>query len=273
MTKETTNENTSIVKAEVTTITPELAAKMLLGNVRNRPMPSNSPRVKIIADAIRRGEWELNGEAIIMNGSRLLDGQFRLAACVMANMPIQALVVHGVRDEAFHTIDSGTSRSAHDVLSLSGIPNARHVVSALKWVYRYKTGRTQSKVILTTPQIEELLELYRGVASSTSQCRHIRVVAPSILAAAHYLFGEIDKESADRFVTQLNSGLDLNLGDGVYVLRERLLADKLSKGHLTETYRFALIIRAWNARRAGAAVRSLKWVESGPTQQAFPVIK
>lgn len=48
--------------ASIERITPKLASEMLLTNRRNRRLRAH--RVGQMAEAMRRGEWELNGESI-----------------------------------------------------------------------------------------------------------------------------------------------------------------------------------------------------------------
>lgn len=261
------------MKAEIMTITPEMAAKMLEGNVKNRPLSQS--RVEHIAKSIQRGEWECNGETIILNGTRLLDGQHRLAGCVFAGVPITSFVVQGAEDKVFHTIDSGVSRTAGDVLSMAGVTNARNVVASLRWVQKYNTGRVPAKVVYTTPQLEQMLADHPGIVRSVSVTKDNRIANPAVLGACHYLFSKLDNDGADLFMKQLKDGADLSSGDGVFMLRERLLAEKMSKRRLSQVHIFALVIKGWNARRAGTTVTTanLRWREGGPVPEAFPVIK
>ncbi len=51
------------------TINPDAALKMLDGNKHNREL--NQRHVDKLAMAMRLGEWELNGESIKINGSKV----------------------------------------------------------------------------------------------------------------------------------------------------------------------------------------------------------
>jgi len=57
-------------------ITPEIAAAMLETNTMNRPL--SMPHVRKLSDALLRGEWVVNGDAIrISSNGFLIDGQHR----------------------------------------------------------------------------------------------------------------------------------------------------------------------------------------------------
>ena len=82
------------MKTSIETITPQLAKDILANNNLNRNI--NATIVGHYADAISRGQWELNGEAIkIAHDGRLLDGQHRLMAVIKSDTPITTLVIRG----------------------------------------------------------------------------------------------------------------------------------------------------------------------------------
>jgi hypothetical protein len=70
--------STGHLTVKLETITPEQAAIWLTRNRRNRPI--RRTRVARYADAMRRGHWRVNGEAVIFDSEgNLLNGQHRLA--------------------------------------------------------------------------------------------------------------------------------------------------------------------------------------------------
>jgi hypothetical protein len=98
------------MKMELKTITPEWAAKTLAEkNTRNRPI--SRPHVEALANEIRRGAWQVNGDTIKLSpDGQLIDGQHRLAAVVKAGVSIQSFVVEGISFDVFHTIDTRLKR-------------------------------------------------------------------------------------------------------------------------------------------------------------------
>src|SRR4051812_40935726 len=108
------------ISACVTTITPALAQEWLKLNTKNRVLRPH--RVSTFARDMKMGRWMLNGEAITFSDlGRLLNGQHRLHACVEANRSFETVVMRGVPDKSFPTIDTGGKRTAGDVLGMSGI--------------------------------------------------------------------------------------------------------------------------------------------------------
>lgn len=101
----------------VEVVTPQVASLYLKCNNGNRKIREN--HVRILAGAIRRGEWKLTHQGIAFSESgRLLDGQHRLSAIVEADTPVQLVVVRGLPDDAFMALDIGNRRTTADILAL-----------------------------------------------------------------------------------------------------------------------------------------------------------
>ena len=115
----------------VETITPEMAKEMLLRN-KNRSLRRGY--VAQIAAAIARGEWKVTNDAITFDqyGS-LLNGQHRLSAVVLSNMPIQALVLRNASQEAQIAMDVGKNRTYGDHMQITeGVRHSQNLSSFLK---------------------------------------------------------------------------------------------------------------------------------------------
>lgn len=259
------------MKVTTKTITPAIAKAMLTKNAGNRPL--NKHHVQTLAREMKLGRWKLNGDTICMNGDKLIDGQHRLHAVVEAGVEIQTLVVEGLPSDVFDTKDVGKKRTAGDTLAVRGETQGKNLAAALVVVDRYVTGRVGRCVRYTNTEIEELLAKYPEVRQSIRVCGETKkLVARSILAGCHYLFARKDQTAADEFVRQLISGSGMVEGDPVYVLRERILQNSLAKAKLTGDYLMAIIIKAWNHKRAGNMVRYLRYREEGEKPEAFPVV-
>lgn len=111
------NKNVPQVQTRVVLMTPEMAAALLERNTDNRHV--RKPHVKYLAGIIERGEWILTNQGVgISKSGRLLDGQHRLMAIVMADKPVNIQVTEGLDDEAYMAIDTGITRSGTDVTKL-----------------------------------------------------------------------------------------------------------------------------------------------------------
>src|SRR3569833_3925639 len=105
----------------VATITPREAKEWLeTKNIHNN-RPQSEQTIRKYAQEMKAGRWKLNGESIIFGSTRrLLNGQHRLKACILANVPFQTVIVKGADDATFDTIDDGKSRNLGDVLAIRG---------------------------------------------------------------------------------------------------------------------------------------------------------
>ena len=94
-------------------VTPEMAAKWLGKNDVNRALREH--RAAFIARSIADKKWVTTHQAIAFSRSgRLLDGQHRLRAIIMANESVLIWVARNVPEEAFGVMDSGLPRQMHE---------------------------------------------------------------------------------------------------------------------------------------------------------------
>ena len=256
---------------ELREITPEMAKSMLDRNTKNRPI--SQLQVKSLAKEITEDRWKINGDTIRFNGNVLIDGQHRLLAVLKAGKPIKTLVVEGLESDVFQTIDIGKIRSQGDTLAVEGHSNSKELASMLSYVERYMTGQCLKKTTYTNAEILVLCAKYPDAKDYMANCHHGRGLVPrALLMACNYLFSKKDPEKAARFIRALIYGKDISDENAVYILRERLMRNALSKSKLTTTYIFALIIKAWNADRQGKRLKVLKFCEDGVGEESFPIV-
>lgn len=242
-------------------VTPALAMKLLEKNTSNRAF-----RQKLV-DRYKRlmlgGLWVLNGESIkVSKTGRLLDGQHRLHAVVSSGCSVEMLVVEGLPDSVFDTIDDGKRRSASDVVGILGEKNAAQLAATLGVIERVRSGAVVSGTSAPeNSKVIELLSEYRGASRSVATVgKAMKLCSPSLLSGLHWWFSVLDVVQADRFVEDLLSGANLSDGDPVLVLRERLLANRDAKAKLPKGEIAAIIIKAFNARVVGVErLRYLRW--------------
>ena len=100
------------MKAEIMTVTPEMAKTLLNGNLINRKLQSDV--VNQYANDMLENKWTLGGIGISISKSGfVLDGQHRLHAIVKANVPVQMLVCTDIEDDVAN-FDTGKRRSLSD---------------------------------------------------------------------------------------------------------------------------------------------------------------
>lgn len=261
------------MKAELKTITPAIAKKLLENNIGNRTL--TAWHVDELVKEIKAGRWKVNGDMIRISVSgRILDGQHRLTAVIKSGMTIQTWIMDGLDDDIFDTIDVGKRRSGSDTLGCLGEKNTYRLASALTLVDKYMTGRVEKNVTYSNGEIEELLAKYPEVRDSIQTSGKARMlILPSVLDACHYLFSRKDPAAANLFFDRVTRGSGLDERDPEYVLRERLVANSLAKAKLSKTHIFALCVKAWNHSRSGKKIQCLKLNMRDGKMVDFPVVQ
>jgi hypothetical protein len=260
------------MKTEVIKITPKDALLMLEGNKHNRRL--NKIHVKKLAAAMKRGEWQLNGESIKLNGDLILDGQHRLYACVEANTAFTTVVAKGLPKKVQQTIDTGKGRTAANHLQMIGEPYAGHLATAITRVLEYDAqqrlthngglSNIQVETFLNeNPDIREYMQFYGP--------RMKQIIGPASLATAcHFIFARIDEADAEKFMTSYVDGAGLEKGSPILTLRNRLIRDLASESRLAVWQKFGMFIKAWNFYRKGESNTRLQFVQRGANKEAFP---
>lgn len=170
-----------MIKAEVETITPAKAREYLKKNTNNYRKMSRAA-IRNYAEDIKNGRFELNGESIVFGESGILkDGQNRLAAIVMANKPIDVLVVRGVADSVTK-YNLGKKRTDTDVLNAEGFEcDATLIAAANIIVNRFSGMRTGTSVQEYAKK--NFSELSRAMRVATAGSGSKSKNAPSVCAS------------------------------------------------------------------------------------------
>ena len=266
------------IKTEIVTITPEIAELLLAKNTRNRNVsPGNYDK---ICEALRAGEWKLNGEAIkIGKDGRLLDGQHRLLACRDTGISFQSLVIYGLPVDTIDTLDQGKSRSIANVLALHDYPSPKKTASLVSGILKMEKGgirtgvHNSSRVSVTANQVLDRLEEEPSLIDVMRFAESMRPsgITSKVAGILYYRFSQIDADDADDFFIKLRDGAGLERGNPILVLRQKLLDLKSSTNRRASSVLMgALTIKAWNAYRNGEKVKLLRWSAGGANPERFP---
>jgi hypothetical protein len=193
-------------------------------------------------------------------------------------------------------VDTGKVRTHSDIFGIAGWQNNQTASSAAMLILLYERKRINwGGVVSRVARKSVIAQKVKSMPSGSSYATRAELVAfaeehrdsleqsvraangskasrlmPSATAAAlHYICKDKSLTSADEFLRDLGEGDGLSKGDAVYVLREKLVASKTSKAKLTRWAIFGLAIKAWNKRRAGEYVQTLRIDEA----EKFPVVK
>lgn len=265
------------MRFQVKKVTPAAAEVMLASNQTNRTL--RPAVVERYARDMSAGRWMPNGEPIKFSMTkRLLDGQHRLQAVIASGVTVEFLVVEGLADDVFPTLDTGRSRTRADVLSTAWAPRPADLAATLLKIHSIKTGgnlTVSRQGGVTNADVLALWDKYGDLTESIRVGDRGRHLLPhSIGAALHYLMSEVSPEDADNFFGGIIGGQELGSNSPIYQLRDRLIRNAAAAGtKLTPKTIAALVIKAWNLYRVGASHgRGLYYRDGGENPEAFPAI-
>lgn len=261
------------MKHSIETITPKKAMEWLKRNIHNRPL--SKKHVSFIAGLLREGKFELNGDAIRFNANGdLIDGQHRLMACIESGVSFQSLVIRGLPHSTFATFDGGRPRTAADDLHGLGERNCQVVSAACRAAYLLTNHEVYNETTkVRRDQIASYLQSNPDIRDSIAYANvnQTGVMGRAIVASLHFLFIRKDESLASVFWERVLKGEGLSSSMAEYKLREQVTRKRSAVGgRLRSPFVYGLTIKAWNARRDGTAVKTLKY---DPSNEAFPKIK
>lgn len=217
-------------------ITRESATLMLDANESNRrlrlPLANTYARMMLAP-----GGWPYAGDPIRIDiNGRIIDGQHRIKAVEICGVPLAVDVITGLAPEVQYNLDGGLARKVSDNLRMAGYKNTQTMsaaaralmwwgleraddTSAAAWRIPSETFRPAMSEVtafaLAHPRLEEL----SGIAYATYINTHVR---PAIATAVLYRMEKIDPFRANEFFHYLRLGADMEEGNPILTLRNRL---------------------------------------------------
>lgn len=251
-------------------ITPELAEEWLTRNQDNRPL---SPRVvEKYAAAMKRGEWQCNGETIVFSDDGvLLQGQHRLNAIAKSGITVRSYVVFDLPRSIFVTLDSGSSRKACDVLALSGFENTTGLAALIAMRHCYRYGGITGFHGAAYPSKEQSIAYAQSDPLLSEAVRILkcdRKTSSRGFYFAAWLLLQKDKPAALRFFHMLTTGADLgDVNNPIKRFRDYLMSRVVVHSFEAAVFDAAMTIKVWNAWRTGKQVRIFRLSEN----EQFPI--
>lgn len=263
----------------IVNVSPQMAEDMLARNLDNRPlrMKGSARSVEAYSAAMSRGEWLMNGEAVIVSREGYLnDGQHRLHAVVHSGVTIPMHVVFGVDRDSRHTVDQGAARTPGNILAMHGEKNTTQLATALQFVFCHDN---MNRAFSYRPSPEQLLDTLDQNPGLRDAVRSIYALACEFnlsrgyTAGAFYVCGRKSAELASEFLDGVTTGLNVNdQTSPIYRLRKRYMEHALKRENLPSVEQAALFIKGFNAFRKGTPVHSLRWRRHGSASEDFPVV-
>ena len=110
------NSSVPLIQDKTELISPDEAKEMLKKNKNNRPV--NWRKVEEFSDIMRRGDWKLHPQGIILDkDGNILTGQTRLWAIIYAETSVYMRVSRGTPKDCAFVLDGGRPQSARDLSS------------------------------------------------------------------------------------------------------------------------------------------------------------
>ena len=251
----------------IETITPEKAENYLAKNISNRRLQKAT--IMYYARQMEKGEWVLNGDAIRFDtDGNLIDGQHRLQAAIVANIPLHTYVARGLDADTQLTIDLQRKRTAGDMLWMRGVVSGNQVAAIARMVDRWERGDRSmfgfsgnANILSPKEVVEEILRdpIYIDAAQWAGR-QATRSLAPSRVTGTLYvLLMRQDPDIADEFLGALESGADLYEGHPVLTLRRYWANMQRKKSSFHTAVYLMAGVRAWNAFADGRNLGSISY--------------
>ncbi|HQT76103.1 MAG TPA: hypothetical protein PLD10_03540 [Rhodopila sp.] len=269
-----------LARFSIVRITPELAPSLLAK--KRSAGKRNAAAVNTYAQAMRSGEWVLNGMPIILSRNDvLLDGLQRLYACIDAQTPFVTVLVENVPDDTLHTIDQQRRRSFTGVLETRGVPRPAAVAGLLAKLIRYEDG-TLTRGTSTPPwsRMERALEANRleiETAVKFSFDHPARLLAESVRTPLSFMGLQADRTAIRRFLDAIAHPERFEANEPGVMIRRRLIegrSDRAVRPHATAL--FAVCIKALNDTMTGKRSDAYTWSMPGQTArnaEPFPELE
>lgn len=254
-----------LITRETLTITPRIAEEMLERNINNRNLRAR--HVEFLAGQMRRDEWEYLGDPIRFDkNGRLLDGQHRLKAIATTGIPQTLDVIRGLDPRTRDVMDTGTKRTAADMLRMDGYANHTVLAAATVVLHAYENGWLTTSMSTVSPtarpthvQQRTMVEteplLLEGV--EYARAAHSSVKLPlSPLLAAWVILARLNREKAIEFYQAIRQ---LDGSAAVSALARRVMLDRSGKRRrYTPATVLFLIFRTWNAWISNEGIQKLQ---------------
>lgn len=241
-------------------ITPEVAARWLKFNVKNRNIRRQD--VDRYKRDMASGSWHLDGSPIrFAQDGALLDGQHRLTAIVESGVTVTMLVVRGIVADAQTVMDTGRRRTAADALAINGHKNYSTLAAVALLALSVEAGQIDSRYEASHEEILNYIDANPGIVDSVETvkpyCRKTDC-PPSVVAYTHWVLSRLSPTMATDFWQSASEKVGLSEGDPVIALTNRFAESRRNRERLPKRVYLSLIFRAWNARRAGKTMRFIR---------------
>lgn len=255
-------------------VTPSFAEELLKMNINNRKV--RQVHVDDLAAAMRKGEWTLSNDAIVVSeGNILLNGQHRLLAVIKSGVSCPFILYTGAEDTSYDIMDTPTVRRVADVLSRNGGVNTLRAESAInkylnlcydkqnEWMtmarFNNQAEATRRERVKCYDDNRENLGKWLRISESLCSKSNNLIAVAAIAGFALFLENKLF-HSEDKII----SFLEELLLDGkvtnttVLYARKKLLRHKMKVEIIARHDVTRYLFRAWNDYVLGKQVQIIK---------------
>jgi len=264
-------------RQELVVLRPDDFDTILNLNTTNRKLDR-----KWIDELFRRlvsGIWIYNGTPLaISNRGTLLNGQHRLHAFRRYGKPVECLIVCGISEEAWATFDGDKRRTLNQELARDGVRNARAVASLTRTVWTYMNSRYDGDrgTCVTITELEGTLKQYPDIVEAVSlaeSSKSLRSIGSGTSIAFMFWAGKriLDAKKFDEMVGIMRGEYPADGSNVVFMFRERIMRNKMSKARLPMVELHAIAIKCINSVKLDKSPKYLRWHSGG--NEPFPIIE
>jgi len=244
------------------TVTPEIAYRWLERNTNNRAI--HQATIDQYARDMKTGRWHMTGDPIRFGASgRLLDGQQRLWACIIADVPFETMVVRGIvnEEEVMDVIDTGRKRTLAHALQIHGEKETRVLAAVSAMCWRWENDRFRSGTYPTHEEALYWIDQHPDVRQAVTVARQAYQrglkMPVTVIGAAYYLNARVDAEAAELFWQKASTGENLAGGDPILAFRRWAFTSLQKREKPSSRTWFVYSMKAMQQWRDGRKVRQL----------------
>lgn len=257
--------------ASVVYVTPEIAARWLQLNRRNRTIKTRTVN-QYVRDMVA-GNWQITGEAVkFASDGSLIHGQHRLTAVVRSNVTVPMFVVRGLEPKAQQVMDTGAKRTASDALGISGEKNTALLAATVRVAINAVDGSLQRGKALDDVSHAHIMEFLENHPELRERITEVKpylhgsyVPSNAIGCYAYWRMNQIHPQQAIEFWRDACEKVGLRRGDPVIAMTEKFSNYARNRQQVPKHVQLSMIFRSWNARRDGRSVSVLREVSSAGT--------
>lgn len=259
------------------------------GNFREMATAWRDGLLKLMTD----GKWDTgNGECLaIGEDGRVVNGQHRLSAAQIYQREtgdkVWFWVATGVRSSSDKSCDQGLNRTLASLLRKDGVHYATQCSAIAMADYRMSRvknakdlqpmfqGAWKNTVRVALPHSYEAWKRASAKISEwaaiANDLHAVGLPRTTLLACIGFQLAKRHELDAKLFFSYLKDGASLNAGDPILLLRERLMADRITaQAKMPGNTMAALLVKAWVAWKRGESMKTLRWKQVGPMAEKFP---